>query len=188
MKEFPLIAAVLTALGLVVWGFKQKHLSDSQRLLLRWLLPLVGGIISSFFSGNMGLNGTIMGLTITGAGGFAVWILTVVMFPKSEGKMEKEHLEVKGLYERLITMSEEHNKTILELTNGSAKLLSQHERSNPVEPQHPLRPIQIRHKLDDFFHKGHKVYEGIISDQRSPHTEAVKEWTESLRDFANNNL
>jgi len=73
------------AIVFAAWGFNLKQLSEDQRRILLWVLPLASGVAASAFAGSMSVraHGLIPGLVITATSGFGVWFLTFFfLFPK----------------------------------------------------------------------------------------------------------
>jgi hypothetical protein len=77
---FFLVGAILLvlAIGLAIWGFKNGDLTNDQRAILLWALPLASGFAACSFSGALQVRGDriVRGALVTATGGFAVWLLT----------------------------------------------------------------------------------------------------------------
>lgn len=87
VRDFAVGCALLgVAVGFAIWGFNKGTLTDDQRQILLWILPLASGFGCRFFAGAISAKakGIIPGLIVTATGGFAVWMITIfLLFPKS---------------------------------------------------------------------------------------------------------
>ena len=74
----------LIAIGFGIWGFKLGKLTDDQRKILVFILPLASGFACGAFKGaiNVQTSGWKDQLAVAATGGFAVWLVTtIVLFP-----------------------------------------------------------------------------------------------------------
>ena len=79
-----IIGCVLLVVAFVAffWAFALKNLTEGQHFLLMWILPLSSGFAVGCFSGSLKATGPVGALTISAAGGFAVWLLSYFLLPK----------------------------------------------------------------------------------------------------------
>jgi hypothetical protein len=86
-KRFSLGCALLfVAVGLMIWGFSLGTLTQDQRRLLVWLLPLASGFAVCAFAGSLSAR-TSHGIFVSAAGSFAIWTITFFyLFPESKLK------------------------------------------------------------------------------------------------------
>jgi hypothetical protein len=79
------IVLLVSALGLSIWGFILGDLTSDQRRILQWILPLASGFGAGSFTGSIWVKGNrlIPGLATAATGGFAIWLLTLVLLPSA---------------------------------------------------------------------------------------------------------
>jgi hypothetical protein len=77
------VALLVAALGFAIWTFLLGTLTEDQRLILLWVLPLASGFGSGSFVGSMVAKGKRLftGVGVTATGGFAVWLLSHWLLP-----------------------------------------------------------------------------------------------------------
>lgn len=76
---------LLTTIGLGVWGFSLGTLTEDQRRILVWAMPLASGFACGAFAGRISVkaDGVVPRAVIGATGGFAVWLITFFfLFPK----------------------------------------------------------------------------------------------------------
>jgi hypothetical protein len=78
---------VLFAVAVVFagWGFHLKDLSESQRIILTWVLPVASGFAAGCFAGSITVRARQKApfVAVAATGGFAVWLLTSFLsFPR----------------------------------------------------------------------------------------------------------
>lgn len=73
---------LVAALVAFFWAFSLRDLTESQRFLLMWLLPLASGFAVGCFAGSTHATGTLGTITVAATGGFAVWLLSYFLLPK----------------------------------------------------------------------------------------------------------
>lgn len=81
------------AVALAFWGFSKGVLSDDQRRILLWLLPLASGFSACAFAGSLSVKaqGLLPGLVVAATGGFGVWLLTFFfLFPSTGSDSNKD--------------------------------------------------------------------------------------------------
>ena len=68
------------AVTLVIWGFSLRVLTEDQRRLLVWALPLASGFSVGAFAGSIYTKSRnwISEISITASGGFAVWFINLL--------------------------------------------------------------------------------------------------------------
>ena len=77
----------LVAVALVIWGLSLGTLTEDQRRLLMWALPLASGFAAGLFAASLSAQARnwIPATFITGSGGFAIWLITFLfLFPESK--------------------------------------------------------------------------------------------------------
>ncbi len=70
--------ALLAFLGLAL--LLRADPTDAQRTILRFLMAVSAALLAYFFSGHIGLRGTLRGLAISASGGFVVFLLIQFVF------------------------------------------------------------------------------------------------------------
>jgi len=80
----------VTAIAMAFLAFQKGNLSDDQRQLLRWLLPIAAGFSAGAFTGAITLKSKVLlPATIGATGGFTVWLLsTYILFPTQKPSAE----------------------------------------------------------------------------------------------------
>jgi gas vesicle protein len=81
---------LLFAMVAFFWAFALGTLTPDRRMLLMWILPLASGFACGCFTGALTVSGTVEKLSIGAAGGFAVWLLTYYLLPKSAKDLSQE--------------------------------------------------------------------------------------------------
>jgi hypothetical protein len=79
-----IVGAVCSALmvGLVIVAFVRRNLTEDERFIFLWLLPIVGGIAAGAFFGEMSVvDSGWKRLAVSATGGFAVWLLSYWLLP-----------------------------------------------------------------------------------------------------------
>jgi hypothetical protein len=67
----------IVTIGFLVVAFRLPEISCDRWKLLQFILPVFTGIAAGAFVGAITANGSINGLTIAAAGGFAVWLISL---------------------------------------------------------------------------------------------------------------
>jgi hypothetical protein len=78
------------AFAIALWGFSLGTLTDDQRRLLVWVLPLASGFAAAAFAGSIFVQArnVVPGIVVTATGGFAIWFITFFyLFPERKGSL-----------------------------------------------------------------------------------------------------
>ncbi len=88
---------LVVAIAFAGWGFWLKTLTEDQRRILLWALPLASGFAVGAFAGSMTVKARhiVPGILISATSGFGVWLLTFFfLFPnRTQGQIDPENLK-----------------------------------------------------------------------------------------------
>lgn len=141
-----IVGCILLAAALVAffWGFSLGELTESQRFLLMWILPLASGFAAGCFAGSLKATGTVGTLTVAATGGFAVWLLSFLLLPKPTHLPDSFTINFPQpiKFEAAARIIARRDQFSVDFINCSEALLNSTIRSGPIAAKNPQATIE----------------------------------------------
>lgn len=111
--------SLAVAVGLAIWAFSLRHLTDDQYLILLWALPVASGFVAGSFTGIMRVTGPWKEIAFGAVGGFAVWLITLLVLPGPSASTQSLGISRFDFYDERHTSSDGLNVALTNISQRS---------------------------------------------------------------------